>query len=91
MVGGFSGLVGINVLSLILFFFFLSFFLGAIVVGPRTGDKRAHSVPFQVFGCMILWFGWYGFNCGSTLRCFMLFQTFNMFDICCNYSRPAVN
>ena len=56
MVGGFSGIVG------------------AYMVGPRLGRYNAdgsvnpmpgHNVPFAALGTLVLWFGWYGFNCGS--------------------------
>merc|ERR1711937_405544 len=48
---------------------------GAIIVGKRSGrfdpDKadefQPHSQPLIVIGTFILWFGWCGFNPGSTL------------------------
>jgi Amt family ammonium transporter len=48
---------------------------GAIVLGPRIGKfskdgtPRAlpgHHIPMAVFGCVILLFGWFGFNAAST-------------------------
>lgn len=58
MVGGLAGLAG------------------AVIVGPRLGrfdqDGRVvpmpgHSATLCTLGTFILWFGWYGFNPGSTL------------------------
>ena len=53
-----------------------------ILLGPRIGifpdknkkddkennnnDVNSHSAPLMCLGTLILWFCWYGFNCGST-------------------------
>lgn len=49
--------------------------VGAKIVGPRLGKYNedgtpnaipGHNIPLGVLGVFILWFGWFGFNCGST-------------------------
>ncbi|AHC14710.1 ammonium transporter [Salinispira pacifica] len=52
---------------------------GAVVLGPRSGKYTkvgnkvvtkaipGHSLPLAALGVFILWFGWFGFNAGSTL------------------------
>jgi ammonium transporter, Amt family len=48
---------------------------GAIVLGARLGKYNAdgssnaipgHNIPLATLGVFILWFGWFGFNAGST-------------------------
>ena len=50
--------------------------IGAKLVGARNGKYPhrgavktipGHSIPLGALGVLLLWFGWFGFNCGSGL------------------------
>jgi Amt family ammonium transporter len=52
-------------------------FAGLLLLGPRIGKYGAdgkpnaipgHNMPLAQLGVLILWFGWFGFNPGSTLN-----------------------
>jgi len=51
--------------------------VGAAILGPRIGKYRkdgkpnaipGHNIVIGALGVFILWFGWFGFNAGSTLE-----------------------
>jgi len=51
-------------------------FIGTVVLRPRIGKFAedgsprviaGHSIPLAALGVFLLWFGWFGFNPGSTL------------------------
>ena len=59
--------------------------IGAIILGPRigkyskSGKSKAipgHNLTIGALGVFILWFCWFGFNCGSTTA-----ATYNLGDI----------
>lgn len=50
----------------------VSAIIAAIVIGRRVENKsgneiRPHNITMTILGASLLWFGWFGFNAGSTL------------------------
>lgn len=50
--------------------------MGILLLGPRLGKYSpdgkvnalpGHNLPLATIGCFVLWFGWFGFNPGSTM------------------------
>ena len=44
--------------------------IAAILVGKRSGkleNFKPHNIPYVLLGTGLLWFGWFGFNAGSSL------------------------
>ncbi len=50
--------------------------MGVIILGPRIGKYSGsgkvnaipgHNLSLATIGCLVLWFGWFGFNPGSTM------------------------
>lgn len=42
----------------------------ALALGRRSGrvsKGKPHNIPIMFIGCVLLWVGWFGFNCGSEL------------------------
>jgi len=70
---GFADFAGSTVVHIVGAFAAL---VGTSILGPRAGKYgidgkpnviTAHSIPLASLGVFILWFGWFGFNAGSTL------------------------
>jgi len=75
-IGGATGVVDFAGSGVVHMLGGLSALIAAAMVGPRIGKFnkdgtpntiKGHSVPFVVLGTFILFFGWFGFNAGSTV------------------------
>jgi ammonium transporter, Amt family len=70
-------------------------FMGALALSPRKGKYNpdgtpnailGHNLVYVVIGTLILAFGWFGFNAGSTLACsnrFAYVRNCNKYVYCC--------